>query len=163
MNVEHYRQSLMSRQLLRDQIKCWGPCSCEIRHPSAMHSPETDPTTKEQNSLQILSPHFTRQEGPAPPPPIHFFWGEGVLHRSLQSDSNPQLRVRALLLWGPHPANLPVNSRPENYWRQMYPQERLNLIMGRGERRVMNSMLLYLIRVHDRPTALHEGWRHVEL
>lgn len=65
----------MSLRLLGDQMKRWRPCSCKTHRPSAAHSPETDPqpATKEQNPLQILSPHFTPLFL-CPPQVIHFFW-----------------------------------------------------------------------------------------
>lgn len=81
----------------------------QTHRPSAVHSPETDPplATKEQNPLQILSPHFTRQEGPAslslhphssllspcPLQVIHFsFWMSLFLSRGWYVPHKPTVR-----------------------------------------------------------------------
>lgn len=97
-------------------------------------SPETDPqsTTKEQNPAQILSPHFTRHP---PTSNTHTHTHDSLTSHSLACSTQARsqiptdrgkFRVRALLLWGPHPANLPVNSRLQSCWRHMDPEERLN-------------------------------------
>lgn len=70
MNVE---QSLMSRQLLRDQIKCWGPCSCVARRPSAVDSPlRLTPGPPQRNKTQhgfflLISPDRSSPPPPSPP------------------------------------------------------------------------------------------------
>lgn len=98
-------------------------------------SPETDPrpTTKEQNPAQILSPHFTRQELPSTTLTPHIrnsLIGHSLAcstpaHSQIPTDRG-KFWVRALLLWGPHPANLPVNSRLQSCWSHTDPEERLN-------------------------------------
>lgn len=75
VNVEHNRWSLMSLQLLRDQIKCRRPCSCKkptVRLPCiplrlTPNSPQRNKT--HCRFLLLISPH--RRVLSPPLAPLH--------------------------------------------------------------------------------------------
>lgn len=100
--------------------------AAQLRSPPSVcrgFSPETDPRahhkgTKKNLPAQILSPHFTRQELPSPPTPPTYdnsLMGHSLACSTPAHSQSPtdrgKFRGRALLLRGPHPANLPLNSR----------------------------------------------------
>lgn len=77
----------MSLQLLRDEIKCWGPCSCETHRPSAVHSPETDPPAHHKRNKThcrffLLISTDRRILPPSPPSTSHSLpWGGYAPHK----------------------------------------------------------------------------------
>lgn len=117
MNVE---QSLMSRQWLREQIKCWGPCSCKARRPSAVDLPWDWPPAQHKGTKPSTDSFSSFQPTGAPLHHPHPHIRDSLIGHSLAWSTPAHSHVptdrgsfwvRALFLWGPHPANLPVNSR----------------------------------------------------